>query len=1069
MRAAPADTVVIDPERFDAVIFDLDGVITDTAQHHFRAWQRLFSEFLHRRGDSSGVPEPFSFPDYERYVNGRNRADGAVAFLAARGITLPAGSAADSEDAETIAGLCQRKARYFRDELARSAPVPLPGAPQLLGALRAHGLRTGVVSASKHCRAILEAIGLAAAFDAIIDGQRIAELGLPGKPDPAAFLQAARELDAAPARSVVVEDATSGVEAGRAGGFGLVIGIGTEAQEPRLRAAGADAVVAGLDRVRTGWDAAGVADSGMNDWLLRYEGFNPGHELQREALCTLGNGYWATRGTAPEGSAGPGHYPGTYLAGCYNRLTSVIGEHVQEDESLVNAPNWLCLTFAAQDEPWFAGTQAEIIEQRYDLDLRRGLLIRQLRVRDAAQRITRVIQRRLVHIARHRLALLETTFVPENWSGILRVRSALDGAVANTGVARYRALSSRHLDPPEITWHGDDTATLVTHTTQSRIRIAMTMRTMAGPRADEVARENAVTDGAAVSCLRIPVQAGQAIEIAKIVSVATSRDAAISEPALAALRLIERAPDLARLRAEHAAEWEYLWQRFHLDLTGDCCCYLRDVRLGIFHVLQTTLAVGGGEIDAGVPARGLHGEAYRGHVFWDELLVFPALTLRLPRLTRALLAYRYRRLSAARAAAAAAGLAGAMFPWQSGSDGREETQRLHLNPVSEHWLADLTRLARHSGLAVAYNAVRYYEITGDQDYLADQGAELVLEVARFAASLAEFDDVKDRYVIRSVVGPDEFHTQYPGSGRPGIDNNAYTNVFAAWVLARAPRVLDQVHEPRRSRLVRKLEITDDELRRWDDIASRLFVPFTANGVVSQFEGYDELAELDWQRYRDKYSDISRLDRILESEGDTPNRYQVAKQADVLMLLYLFSAEELTELFARLGYEWDPAKIQETIDYYLARTSHGSTLSLLVHAWVLSRARRDSGMEFFEQALRRDRDLRLGSSAAEGIHLAAMAGCLDVLQRCFGGVSVRSGVLSVNPTWPSPWGVLEFDVTHREHQIRFRIGSEGILVRDVAGPPTEVEIDFRDVAETLRPGGQVFLHFARARQVPAPRP
>src|SRR5690606_31627367 len=144
------------------------------------------------------------------------------------------------------------------------------------------------------------------------------------------------------------------------------------------------------------------------------------------------------------------------------------------------------------------------------------------------------------------------------------------------------------------------------------------------------------------------------------------------------------------------------------------------------------------DLDAGVGARGLHGEAYRGHVFWDELFIFPLLNMRMPDITRALLMYRYRRLDAARRAARRAGYRGAMYPWQSGSDGREETPVQYFNPRSGRWIPDNTHLQRHVGAAIAYNIWQYFQVTGDVDFLADVGAEMFLEIARFFASISTY-------------------------------------------------------------------------------------------------------------------------------------------------------------------------------------------------------------------------------------------------------------------------------------------------------------------------------------------
>ena len=196
----------------------------------------------------------------------------------------------------------------------------------------------------------------------------------------------------------------------------------------------------------------------MSAWLLAYDGFDPATEGLREALCTLGNGFLATRGAAPEARADGVHYPATYAAGVYNRLPTTIAGQTLEDESIVNLPNWLPLTFRAEDGSWLEA--AELLEHRVELDLRRGVLTRLTRARDDAGRVTQVTQRRIVSMDDPHLAALETTIVPENWSGRLEVCSLLDGTVVNSGVERYRALAGDHLTAVETTALDEDAVLL---------------------------------------------------------------------------------------------------------------------------------------------------------------------------------------------------------------------------------------------------------------------------------------------------------------------------------------------------------------------------------------------------------------------------------------------------------------------------------------------------------------------------------------------------------------------------------------------------------------------------------
>jgi trehalose 6-phosphate phosphatase len=792
----------------------------------------------------------------------------------------------------------------------------------------------------------------------------------------------------------------------------------------------------------------------VSSWAWCYEGYDPDQEGLREALCTVGNGYLATRGAAPESCAGAVHYPGTYAAGIYNRLPSEVAGGVVENESLVNLPNWLPVSFRIDGGPWFDVDTADLLEYRQCLDLRRAVLTRRLRCRDGAGRATTVTQRRFVDMRFAHACALEVTIVAEDWSGRLEIRSTLDGRVANTLVERYRALAGAHLELVQARELSDDAVLLEVRTNQSMIPVAMAARARLWRGRQPLTAERRLVEQAGLigHDLAVEVTAGQAVGLEKVVTVFTGRDRAICEPAVEAARWLPRLGRVDELLEGHVLAWRHLWQRFRIDMDGDPDAQ-RIIRLHLAHLLAT-VSPNTSDLDVGVPARGLHGEAYRGHVLWDELFVFPVLNLRLPALTRALLRYRYRRLPEARQAARQAGLAGAMYPWQSGGDGREESQQLHLNPRSGHWVSDPTWRQRHIGIAVAYNVWQYYQATGDREFLAHYGTQMLVEIARFWASLASYDPARDRYVIRGVMGPDEFHSGYPGAGDRGIDNNAYTNVMAVWVVLRATQALALLPEQARRELTETLALRAEELSHWEHISRATVVPFHGDGIISQFEGYDDLVELDWEGYRRRYGDIHRLDRILEAEGDSVNRYKASKQADVLMLFYLLSAEELTGLLDRLGYRLDPDAIPRTIDYYLARTSHGSTLSAVVHAWVLARAHRERALEFFGRALRADVTDIQGGTTPEGIHLAAMAGSVDLLQRCFSGLETREDQLLLNPYWPEPLGVLEFPIRYREHPLLLRISGPRVEVAADPGMHQPIEITCRDETVTLKPGSTV---------------
>ena len=1305
----------IDPRFHDAVLFDLDGVITDTAALHAAAWRQLFDDYLGGRAPSANENhEPFTAADYRHYIDGKPRYDGVRDFLASRGVTIGWGDASDSAASDTTCGLGNRKQELFSALIADGVPV-FESTVALVKRLTETGIRVAVYSASRNCAAVLASAGLAGLFEVRVDGVVAAELGLPGKPDPATLLETARRLGVRPGRAVVVEDAEAGVTAARDGGFGLVIGVDRSgADGAQLRECGADVVVgdltevtvraidrrmsslpdallsfgqvagvvmarrpaiffdfdgtlsaivdepdsatlvpgadkaleslaalypvgvlsgrdladirdrigipglwyagshgfemispdgayhcnetaaaavplleraaaeltehlAAIDGVRVehkryavavhyrnagpeapaavttavheaghrhglkatagrmvaelrpdlDWDKGTTLewildrvagedpllpifigddltdedgfDSVLHDgigivvrhledgdrataarfsledpdqvrefierlvdqcdvdrqilsgpWSFTYGGYIPSQERLREALCTVGNGYRATRGCAPEADAGEFHYPGTYAAGLYNRLIDEVAGVQIDNESLVNLPNWLSCTFRINGGDWFDIDAVELLSYRQSMDLRHAELTREFRFRDDAGRTSKVLQRRIAAMHMPHACALETTIWAEDWSGTIEVRSVIDGDVRNSGVERYRALSDDHLVVTSISELSADSSLLVCETVQSRVPIAVAARTTLWRGISPLPAESAFVDEDRRTGhdFVVAVDAGQSVTIEKMAAIFTGYDDAISEPGDAAARLLGRLGRYSDLRDGHIREWSHLWERFDIAFEENPDA-MRVVRLHLLHLLQCVpnRAV---DLDAGVPARGLHGEAYRGHIFWDELFVFPVLNLRSPATTRSLLRYRYRRLPEARRAAREAGFAGAMFPWQSGSDGREESQKMHLNPNSGRWNPDASARAHHIGVAVAYNVWQYYQVSGDLEYLIENGAEMLAEIARFWVSRAEFDDTKSRYVIRGVIGPDEFHSGYPDRPYDGVDNNAYTNVMAVWSIVRALDAIDALPLRDRLDLLERLGIRGRELEDWDDVSRRMYVPFHED-VISQFEGYGDLAELDWHGLRERYGNIQRLDRILEAENDSVNRYKASKQADVLMLFYLLSADELRELFARMSYRFTPAQIPKTVDYYRHRTSHGSTLSGVVHAWVLARGDRERAMRYFQQVLMSDVADIQGGTTAEGIHIAAMAGSIDLLQRCFTGLETRADRLILNPMWPESLGALRMPIYYRGYRLHLTIiGRSAELSVDPADHPA-IEIECHGQVATLTPG------------------
>lgn len=789
----------------------------------------------------------------------------------------------------------------------------------------------------------------------------------------------------------------------------------------------------------------------MERFTITYDSWKPGEQKLREALCTLGNGYIATRGAAEENTSNDFNYPGTYLAGGYNRAQTEISGRTIENEDFVNFPNWLVMSFRPEGGGWLNLEQEEILDYQQTLEMGRGILVRKFRIRDSKGRVTAIQSRRFVSMRDMHLACIRWELTPENWSGNIEFRSALDGTVVNGNVERYRELESNHLKPLYTRRLDSNKILLAVRTKQSRITMVQAARTELYSGGDLVEPEIDTTEdeGYIAQVLRIQAKEGKEINVEKVVAVYTSRDRAISEPDVEASTLIQRAGRFQEILRRHEHMYEQLWHRADIGvINGSKVQQL--LRLHIFHILQT-VSLNTIGLDVGVPSRGLHGEAYRGHIFWDELFILPYLNLRFPAITRSLLMYRYYRLDEARHAAKEAGYKGAMFPWQSGSNGREESQILHLNPKSGRWIPDDTRLQRHVNSAIAFNIWDYFRTSDDQHFLSFFGAEMFLSIASFWASKVIYDKARDRFEIHGVVGPDEYHTSYPDSDEQGLRNNAYTNVMAAWVLQKALEILDLIEKSRRRELLHELRIDDKELDLWNEIGKKMYVPFIEEGLINQFEGYEKLSEFPWEEYRKKYDDIHRLDRVLESEGNSPNKYKASKQADVLMLFFLFSRDELNGIFEKLGYHFDTEMIRKNIDYYSKRTSHGSTLSRLVFSWILSKYDKKRSWQNFETLIISDFEDIQGGTTPEGIHLGAMAGSVDLIQRSYSGLVVGEDALWINPDLPAAMEKIMMRINYRRHWISISIDRQKLKISFEEGWSNEVKIGVIDTIYEFKKG------------------
>ncbi|NTV05918.1 MAG: HAD-IA family hydrolase [Chlorobiaceae bacterium] len=1018
---------------FKGAIFDLDGVITGTAKVHSLAWESMFNYFLKNYAELNNESYfPFDpAHDYHKYVDGKPRMEGVKSFLASRDIELPYGELDDIPEKDTICGLGNRKNSLFTEILIKEGPEVYTSSVDLINVLISKGIKIGIASSSRNCQLILKLAKLEHLFETRVDGEVSIDLGLKGKPNPDIFIVAAQNLGLEPHECVVVEDAISGVQAGSRGNFGLVLGIARDIEGSKLREQGADIVVGDLGEITyeeiDQWFSKGLDYDG---WNLTYTDFSAKDEKVRETLTSSANGYLGIRGSYEGSHSSIHHYPGTYIAGVFNRVPSLVHGQTIFNNDFVNTPNWLPIEFRIGGGAFIDPFAQKILSYHQNLNLRNGLMERDIVIQDNLGRITSIKSSRFASMDDPHRCALKFTLKPVNYSAEVEFRSGIDGKVQNKNVARYNELTSDHLEHVEALSE-EQIMLLHVRTNASHYEIVTGTKTRLLSHGKPVAIERStVSDNRYIGeSFKIPLNPNKSLTIEKLASIHTSLDQKSSDPVKAARLSLQSEDSFDSLLKAHNNAWEKIWKKADLVIEGDRYSQ-KLLRLHTYHMMCTA-SPHNPSIDAGMPARGLNGEAYRGHIFWDEIFILPFFNRHFPEISKALLMYRYNRLDAAREYARENGYKGAMYPWQTADDGREDTQIIHFNPKSGTWGPDLSCLQRHVSIAVFYNAWRYIYDTDDTTFLNEYGAELMFEIARFWASIATHSPDTGKYHIEGVMGPDEFHETLPGSGKEGLKDNAYTNIMAIWLFDKAAEIGETIDPAVLKRVMSKIDLDPDELKQWRNISSHMNILVDQDGVLEQFEGYKSLKELDWSHYRSRYGNIHRMDRILKAEGDSPDMYKVAKQPDVLMTFYTLSPGEVAELLEKIGYKLPDAMtfVRNNYAYYEPRTSHGSTLSKVVHSIISSYLHdgHEMAWKWFSEALKSDIQDTQGGTTQEGIHCGVMAGTLDTVIRYFAGISFYNEKLNVHPNLPTQWKKLSLSVCFRKNRYIMTIAKNDIVV------------------------------------------
>lgn len=748
-----------------------------------------------------------------------------------------------------------------------------------------------------------------------------------------------------------------------------------------------------------------------DDWLILEETYEPEENLKFESLFALSNGYLGIRGSHEEGTKIT--LPYLYINGVFDKSETFMRE-------LATLPNWLGIRLYVEKE--LIGVEnCEILEYSRVLDMKRAALIKHLHLRDKKGRETLVEGVRFVSRENtHRMGI-QLFVTPLNYSGIIEVENIIDGSIINFYDAPRFKVKHTYLTANEKL--DEEGVYVEVATRDNHLHVGTGCRIQAYKDKEPVLKNRMfhAFGEQAVEFGDFTAEEGQCVEIVKYASMYTERDCAryaIHSKVKEEIDAFEAAGFEKELEA-HCQVYKTMWEAADIRIEGDFQLD-RAIRFNIFHLMST-----GNEHDnrVNVGAKLLSGEEYGGHAFWDtELFMLPFFAYIFPKTAKNLETYRYRMLDAARDNAKKNGFRGAQYPWESADDGTEQCPDWTIEPDGTCYRCYVAVYEHHVTAAVAYGIYNYVKITRDTDFLFKMGAEILTETARFWASRCEWVEEKDRYEIRQVTGPDEWHEP--------VNNNLYTNYLARWNLRYVMSLIhsmEKEHPQEYKKLIEKTGLTKEEMKKWEHVQAKMYLPRKeGTDLLEQFEGYFDLENVIIEKY-DKNDWPVRPEALNHMNK---SQTQIIKQADVVMLLHL------------LGEEFDPEMIRLNYSYYEKRTLHGSSLSPSIYSVMGLKVGDDSkAYRYLRRAALIDL-LNLQKNTREGIHAANTGGVWQTVVFGFAGVSVEEdGILHIRPNMPKEWKGLTFRLHYLGSWIEISVTKDNqAQVKLLAGEHTKVNIN-----------------------------
>jgi kojibiose phosphorylase len=719
--------------------------------------------------------------------------------------------------------------------------------------------------------------------------------------------------------------------------------------------------------------------SNKNCWSIVQKEFDPEKQQHSETIFTIGNGYFGTRGVFEEGY--PDEERSTFVHGVFDDVPVVFTE-------LANVPDWMELEVILAGERFdLAGGQILAFERC--LDLGTATLEREVRWRSPKGRTTRLRFERFASLADQHLAGVRLQITPEDYDGTIEVRAGIDGEADNLGFKHWNAVAQR--TAARQAW-------LHCRTRASAIDLAMgiTLALKGGTAPVYRAWDVKAHPTLAARCKAVQ---GETVTAQKWAVLYTDREH--KKPLSPVQRRLTALHKLCWNEAweAHTAAWRQEWQRCDVEIDGDPEAQLA-VRFNIFQLLS---AAPRHDERVNIGAKTLSGYGYRGHSFWDtEIFMLPFFTYTRPEIAHNLLSYRWHNLAGARLKAQANGYHGAQYPWESAGTGEEVTPTWvpHTTDRTQQiriWTGDIEI---HISADIAYAIWQYWQATGDDGFMIQRGAEIILDTARFWASRVEWIAERQRYEINDIIGPDEYHDH--------VDNSAYTNILVLWHLRTALGLTQWLQEkaPAAWQKYRTyLRLTQAELKNWQTVCERIYIPYDPETqLIEQFSGYFRRKDVNLAELEPRTQSIQSLFGI-EGACET----QVLKQPDVLMLHYL-----LPDLY-------DDQVLRTNYAYYTPRTDHtfGSSLGPSIQAIMACKVGDPAAYEHFMRAARADLfDVR--GNAGDGIHGASAGGLWQAVVFGFAGLRRTPDGWRTRASLPPSWTRVAFKIMDHGELLYFEV-------------------------------------------------